>query len=212
MTVLPLTADKYPVEKLPPGWATADVKIRHANGTETHRYEVLDLRFDSTIDHATRYLHEPMSMIAFKCFALFLVGLPIYFLVYAAYQFIRTPIVTLVNLSPIAFLKQIWNIGRIPIYFVGLEYAAFYGIFNPLEGRALFGRIEGAFHEKGLHESLQHRKDDPTLKELCIDSMITLEYPYATFAGVCMQPIGKTDDPHVVSVTLAALDQVPQVV
>lgn len=210
MTVLPLTADKYPVEKLSPGWVTADVKIRHANGTETHRYEIIDLRHKDTIDHATRYLHEPMSMIAFKCFALFSVGLPVYFLVYTAYQFIRTPIVTVVNLSPTALLKQIWNIARIPIYFVGLEWAAFFGIFDPLVGRALFGQIEGAFHEKGLHESFQYQKEDPTLKDLCILSMTNLEPPYATFAGVCMQPIGRTDDPHVVSVIRADPD--PQAV
>lgn len=198
MNFIPLTADKYPVEELPPGWATAEVTFRHADGKLTHRYEILDVRFKD--EHRTRYAHEPMNMIAFKCFGLFLLGLPIYFLIYTAFQFVRTPIVSVLNLSPTAFLKQIWAIARIPMYFIGLEYAAFYGIFNPLEGRAFFAMLERAFHDgKGLHESVQYQQD-MTFKELCWSSLKEPNYRSAFFAGVCMQPIGKTNDPHIIAV------------
>lgn len=188
----------YPVEKLPKGWETSEVVFRHANGAESSpRYEIIH------IETQNRYLHEPMRTTACKCLALFLVGLPLYFLTYTAYQLIRTPIVSLVHLSPTAFLNQIWAIARIPLYFIGLEFAALYGIFYPIAARALFAEVESQFHDgKGLHQSIQYQKEI-SCKSCCCNSLIDRDYSFAWFAGVCMQPIGKTTDPHIISVRRA---------
>ena len=62
-----------PIEQLPEGWMTADVAIRHRDNKETSRYEIIHVKT------GTRYFHEPMTTIAYKCLALFLIGLPFIF-------------------------------------------------------------------------------------------------------------------------------------
>src|SRR5579872_6099400 len=171
MTTLPLTAEAYAVERLPPGWATADVTLRHTDGRLTHRTEIIDLR--STPNN--RYLHEPVAMIAFKCFLLFAAKVPLYFLVYSAYQILRTPIVAILHLSSTALVKEIWAIARIPFYFIALELAALYGILKPLEGRALFNELERALHGgKGLRQTVEYQKERPPL-EWCKEGFTELE-------------------------------------
>lgn len=180
-------------EKLPLGWVTAEVTYKHRDGALSSRYEMLDVRRDP-MKKATRYLHRSMHEIAVTCSTLFFIGLPLYFLVYTAFQFVRTPIVSIVNLSGKAFLKQIWAIARIPIYFIGLECAALYGICNPLEGRAFFGVLESALHDgKGRRDAIQYQKGN-----FLQSSLTELDCKTACFVGFCLQPIGKMDDPHII--------------
>ncbi len=191
------TTGKYPLEVLPKGWTNAEVTYL-SQGKENTRIEILDMK-------GNRYWQEPMFVIAIKCFLLFFVGLPGYFLVYTAVHLIRLPIVTLWNGSPTALFKQIWAIVRIPFYLIGLECAALYGIFKPLDGRALFGEIESSLHDgKTVRDAAQHEKNAPPVLKMCLkmcwDTLSKKVDPYAFFIGFCMQPYGKVTDPHIISV------------
>lgn len=201
MTCIPI-ADRppgeYPVEALPYGWQTAEVTFAHTDGKVEKRYEIIDRRFKTP--EGKRYPQEPMAMVAFKCFNLFLVGLPLYFLAYTAVHLIRLPIVTLLNCSPTAFVKQIWTLVRIPFYFIALEFAALYGVFKPLEGRASFAQLESQLHGgKSRRDSVQYKDELPFLN-LCWKSLSLKDDPRTFFAGFCMQPIGMTDDPHILRI------------
>ena len=124
----------------------------------------------------------------------------LYFSIYIGHQTVRAATVSIAHLSPTAFLKQIWAAARVPFYLICLEFAALYGAFSPLAGRALFAKVESRFHDgKGLHESVQYQKKIDIL-ETCKNSLIDLDYPLAFFAAYCMQPFGKITDPHVISV------------
>jgi hypothetical protein len=205
--ILPLTADSYSVESLPQGWVTAEVNFRHADGKVSSRYEILDVRL-GPIEQADRYCHEPLVMIAFKCFGLFILVLPLYFLLYTAYQIVRTPIVVVANLSPTALIKQIWAIARTPLYFLKMEYAAVYGIFRPLEGRALLSSAESELHGgKGLHDDCNYQK--APFGPCCKKSLLDLEPKQRAFVALCMQKIGKANDPHIVSVRAVQPAPVP---
>ena len=186
----------YSLEKLPAGWANAEVAFTRSNGTLDKRTEILDFRADEK--NPTRYLHEPMVMIAFKCFELALVGFPLYFAVYSMIHLIRLPIVTFVSLSPQAFFKQLWTLVRIPFYAIACEFAAIYGIFRPLEGRALVGYYEGELHEKTRRDSYQYGKDNRSSSTVCWETFSLENDPHTFFAAFCMQPIGKITDPNVV--------------
>lgn len=187
---------QYPIESLPSGWATAEVAFRHRNNDQETRREIIDLK------NSKRYLQEPLGVIAGKCLGLFLVAFPCYTIAYTFFHVVRTPIVTVANLSLNAFGKQVWALVRIPFYFIALESAALYGTFKPLEGRALFGELESQFHDgKKRQDAIQYEKKDLTWVDLT--STLTRENePRAFFAGFCMQPIGKTDDPHLVNVQI----------
>lgn len=194
----------YPLEALPEGWANVKVIFRHRNGQVEKRIEILDL------SDQKRYIQEPMAMIAFKCFGLFIIVAPLYFLAYTLVQLIRLPIVPLVNLSPTAFLKGIWDIVRIPFYFIALECASLYGIFKPLEGRALFGKFESDLHDgKTRRESEQYQKK--SLPVPYWEALSSVENQTSFFIGYCMQPIGKTDDLHVISFEILPSPTLPAV-
>lgn len=186
---------EYPLEALPSGWANVNVDFRHTDGKITRRIEILDTRTQN------RYLQEPMAMVAFKCFGLFVLVLPFYFTFYTAYHLIRLPIVTLLNLSPIAFLNQIWKISRIPIYFFALELAALYGIFYPLEGRAKFGDLESQLHDgKTRREAEQYQKRQIPPLQLGWEALSAVENRTSLFVGFCLQSVGNTADPHLIKV------------
>jgi len=138
------------------------------------------------VDLAThlRYVSEPMFVIAVKCALLFSVGLPIYFLCYTVFHLIRLPVVTLANFSLKAFAKQLWKIVRIPFYFIALELASFYGVFKPLEGRALFAGLENWLHDqKG--RSAQIKDKEPS----CSRHLMVEDDSTTVFIGFCMQPV-----------------------
>ncbi len=196
---------EYPLENLPKGWANAKVQFKRSNGKPVDRIEILDLRslkskfpsevLDLKSKPCPRYPQEPMAMIAFKCFGLFLIVLPIYFLIYTSVHLIRLPIVAAMNCSPTAFAKQIWTLVRIPYYWIALECAALYGIFRPLEGRALFGKLERDLHGgKNRRDAVQYLKELSPFQKLCWNTLSLKEDPQTFFVGFCMQPIGKTND------------------
>ena len=195
MTTLPLmdrNPGEYPLEVLPNGWANVRVAFSHKDGRVERRIEIMELF------SGVRYLQEPMAMVAFKCLGLFLAVLPAYFIVYTLVHLIRLPLATLVNLSPTTFFKQIWKIARIPFYFIALEYAALYGAFNPMEGRALFGKYESDLHDgKTRREAEQYKKESEA--STVWDAIASIDNKTSFFIGYCMQPIGKTSDPHIIS-------------
>lgn len=185
----------YPLEKLPVGWANARVTLEHKGGEIETRVEIIDLKT------GTRYLQEPMPMIALKCAGLFALLLPPYLLIYTLFQIIRTPIATVVNLSLTVFVKQIWSIVRIPFYAAALEFAALYGVFRPLEGRALFGKFQSDFHDgKTRRQAEQHLKK--TESDFLWKALSLREPETAFFAGYCMAPIGQRNDAHIKQVQI----------
>jgi hypothetical protein len=195
MSVCPI-ADRnpgeYPLEVLPDGWANAKVFFSHRDGRVEKRIEILRL------SDGSRYSQEPLAMIAAKCFGLFAALLPCYMAVYTLFHLIRLPVATLLNLSPSTFCKQIWKIVRIPFYFIALECAALYGVFNPLEGRALFGKFESVLHDgKTRREAEQYKKESE--KGAYWSAIASIDNKSSFFAGFCMQPIGSTTDPHIIS-------------
>lgn len=188
-----MTAETVPyqfrIQSLPEGWANAKVAVTHTDGRVEHRIEIIDTHTQ------LRYMNEPLLLISAKCVALFLLVLPSYFLFYTAFHLIRLPVVTLVNLSPTALLVQIWKIARIPIFLIGLECAALYGLLNPLEGRALFGIIESMLHDG---KNLRHAERDLGISPKVVwENLSAKENKTSLFVGLCMQPIGKTTDPHI---------------
>ena len=191
---------KYPEERLPSGWVYADVSfMRKSTGQIEKRIEIIDLRKETLKSGALRYLQEPMQVIAVKCAGLFVLLTP-YFFAYAAFQLIRLPVATLIQLSPSVFCRQIWKIVQIPFYFVALEFSALYGIFKPLEGRAWFGFWESCLHDgKNRSAAIRYEKTFHSFSDLLwlgwkeLSSERTLE---SLFLAFCMQPIGKSTDPH----------------
>jgi len=168
------------------GWEQRDITYAHRNGKTDTQVQVIDLK---------RYNDDHKFLIAFKCAALFALVIPLYFSIYSTFQLLRLPIVTVFNLSPVAFCKQIWAIVRIPFYLIALELAAFQGVFKPMEGRALFSAIE-----RDLHDGKS------TQEVVCFDGLtlcgiwngLSAVYPReAFFVAPCMQPIGKINDPHI---------------
>jgi hypothetical protein len=171
------------LEVLPDGWANASVSLQ---GKEP-RYEIINL------ETHTRYHQEPLSVIAIKCFGLFLVVLPMYFLFYTALHLARLPVVTIVNGSPTAFFKQIWHLVQLPFYFIALEFSALWGIFRPLEGRALFATVEKRLHGgKDTHSAI-NRKDEIRWLEQTWRALSRKENPETFYLAYCMQPYRKSD-------------------
>lgn len=183
-------------ETLPPDWGYAEVTIRHGNGdVSAPRLEVIDLRSQ------TFYLPDSMALIAFKCAALFWIGIPLYMGAYTAFHLLRLPLATIWNLSPKVFYKELWTLVRIPFYLIALEFAALYGLFKPLEGRALVGRIENSLHDGKGRQSDCRKKELPLLL-LIEQSFIEKENKHPFFLAFCMQSLGRKGDPHIVDVTL----------
>ena len=186
---------EYPLEALPDGWANAIVTFKHRDGELCWRFEIINLKSNK------RYLQEPMWLIAAKCFTLFFAVLPVYFLLYTMAQLVRLPFASIANLSLVLFCKEIWTVIRTPFYFVALDFAALYGVFKPLEGRVLLGEIESLLHDgKGRRQSESYQKIQRPFGALCWDFLVQKELKTTQFIAFCMQPIGRTDDPHIVNV------------
>lgn len=182
----------YPLEKLIDGWSNAKVTFLHRNGSRTTRYEIINTKTQK------RYLQEPMARIAFKAFGLASFVLHAYFFFYGLLHLIRLPIVTLSTLSLTVFAKEIWAIVRFPFYYIGMELAAIYGIVDPLNGRALFGSLESQLHDgKNRRQSQTYLKEQMPICDLLWRFLSEKEHATSMFIGFCMQPIGKTTDPHI---------------
>ena len=182
---------EYPLEKLPAGWANLEVCYR--SGME--RYEILDLSSN------LRYYQEPTRVTAFKCFELF-IGTPFYFMGYTALHFVRLFTVPIANLSIGAFFKELWGIVKIPFLFLGMQFAALYGIFRPLSGRVLFGKLEGMLHAGKTRRDQENldKKERRSVAEVAHDLFVAEKSKKTSFIGFCMQPLGKKEEPHIIQV------------
>lgn len=186
-------ADFSPTEILPQGWVYADISYNHRNGTTGRRIEIIETATEN------RFLNEPMNVIACKCGALFLLGLPAYFIGYTLFHLVRIPLALMYHRSVSLFCKAIWNVARAPFYFVGLEFAALYGVFHPLEGRSLFAQIEGALHcGKSRREDFRDQKIEQSDLDFLKNAFLESENEMTFFAGHCMQPLGNLRDLHII--------------
>ncbi len=183
------------LETLPTGWGYAEVTIRHGNGdVSAPRLEVIDLRSQSF------YPPDSMTVIACKCAALFWIGIPLYMGAYTIFHLLRLPLATIRNLSPKVFYKELWKLVQIPFYLIALEFAALYGLFKPLEGRILIGRIENSLHDGKGRQSDCRKKELPLLPLMY--SFIEKENKHPFYLAFCMQSLGRKGDPHIVDATL----------
>ena len=219
---IPQVADHYPVEPLPKGWMTAEVKFRHRDGKEDIRTEIIDLKTQK------RYLHEPLRMTAFKCFQLS-IGIPFYTAAYLAWNLIRIPTTTIGSLvdgvekvfssatcgqvvqrlfdtawtGVGSVVKGIWTIVRTPFYAIQMFFGALTGIFFPLQGRKIL-EAESRLHQRTTKSDiLRHPIAGGPLESECAGMAASLkdpDCPHTFFAAYCMQPIGGTTDPHIISV------------
>lgn len=182
----------YLREDLPPGWENVVVDLRRGNGQHVRRVEILD------VANETLYSQEPLNMIAFKCFGLFAFINSTYFILYTLQHFMRLVLVPIVNVSLLAIFKEAWKIVQIPFLYIGMQFASLYGIFKPLEGRALFAKFESILHDgKTRRDAEQYQKIRRTNSELAWDALCEENPRTAFFVGFCMQPYGSTHDPHI---------------
>ncbi len=185
----------YPLEDLQEGWENARVTFRTSDGTKKTRFEILNVK-DRDL-----YLHEPTKLIALKCLALFIAGLPLYFLIYTIQSLMRLPVIALIHRSSDVLYRQMKKIASIPYYFLLLEWAALYGFSNPLEGRAKFAKIEREFHE-GKTRNVDWLLQEESFSTLCYNAIMEKEHDLTLFAGFCLQPLGSIDSSDVITVEI----------
>ncbi|MES2274019.1 MAG: hypothetical protein V4487_07490 [Chlamydiota bacterium] len=205
-------SNEVPIERLPKGWVTARVHFRHRDGRADSYIEIVHLKNNN------RFLHEPMLLTSLKCAGLIFLS-AVYFGAYEIFHLVRTPL-TAINVIGTSFanlvcspnwknVKQllvdvawtapkcifigIWTLVRAPFYCIGMMFSALFGIFKPLEGRELLGEVEAAWHQKTIREDLMHLEDDNWIWPAFADK----DFRYTSFIAVCMQPHGKTTDPHI---------------
>jgi hypothetical protein len=92
------------------------------------------------------YLDEPVYVVRFKCVLLSVIGVSLYIFSQMVQHALRIPLAGLYHLSLNIVADEIYEIARAPLYWIGLESAALYGIMYPYEGRAWFASIERDYH------------------------------------------------------------------
>lgn len=182
----------YGLENLPDGWKNARVYFRRHDDSIETRFEIINL------ESGKRYLHEPLLVISYKCLGLFLLVNPLYFLFYTIVQLARIPLVPILNISISAVFKEIWHLVKIPFFLVGMQFAALYGIFSPLEGRTYFATLESDLHDgKTRNEALQKVKGKLSFGSVFYGALSEETPSKAIFIGFCMQPLGTCLDRHI---------------
>ncbi len=178
------------VEQLPAGWRNADIQTKKKQTTQIIGF--------GPYRKAMCFGQEPVTDIALKSLALFVVGWNLYMSIYTAIQLIRLPVCPIVNRSPRMVFKELWNVVRIPFYWIAMEFAAFYGIFRPLDGRAWFAYLESALHGgKERHAALILSGKQDEWVEWFIEAITIPEQKRAFFAAFCFQPFGEADSPNI---------------
>lgn len=169
---------QYPIESLPTGWINVEVALNREPG---RRYEILNLTT------GLRYRQEPLKMIACKCFGLFFLN-PFYFAIYVTFHLVRLVIAPIANRSLELLTQQIWALVRIPFYFLSMQCAALYGTVQPLEGRAMIGRLESLLHDgKNRNQALDWVEEISL--EWVASKWVATNLDGCVFVAPCMQPI-----------------------
>jgi hypothetical protein len=179
-------------EKLPEGWAVAKVTFEHTNrkkGQVEDRFEIVHL------ESGKRYLHENVSTIAAKC-ALLALGIIGYFALYLSFHLLRMTVTTIKDPSINTFLEGVRNVIRAPFYILGMEFGALYGIFNPLEGRAVLASCERLLHERSHREDACLDTEFNDCSSLW-DALSRPDYSATFYVAPCMQSYGAVEDPHI---------------
>jgi hypothetical protein len=178
---IPLTTDAPVVESLAEPWYTAEVKLVNGN----MRYEIFNR------ETLLRYQHEPVRMIAFKC-AMLVIGIPFYLFAYSLFHIVRVPFCIVNELSFRTVPYSIWAIVKAPFYAIAFEFACLYGIFKPLEGRALISKVESDWHEKTRKDAIIFLKD--SLENVIWNALTHTHYQHTYFLAFCMQTRGPIND------------------
>jgi hypothetical protein len=174
---------KASFEQLPPGWAYAAIPKEG----QTVYYAIVDRRDK---ENPVFYLNEQMMVTSLKCMGLLIKIFP-YGFGFVTLHLIRAPLALFYHQSLSAFGKEVWEVVRAPFYCIALEFAALYGIFKPLEGRALFASLE-----KSLHDG-KNRKDRVEYNKSALDStdawdaLLLKENQKTLFIAFCFQAYNK---------------------
>jgi hypothetical protein len=176
----------YSIETLPEGWETARVNFHYQDGIPKSRIEIIDFKTN------TRYRHESMCTIAFKC-VLIALFLPSYTIANMTFHLVRTISLSLFNLleAPQIFLRGSYDILKAPCFALAMECAAIFGICYPIQGRVYVGTIERAWKEGSdpKHDILHLKNKDRQLEML--KKLLTDPRSEGTHYLVhCFQPVG----------------------
>jgi hypothetical protein len=142
-----------------------------------------------------RYPDESLAHIALKCYGLAQAVLALYMIVYTLIHLIRLPLIPILHRSLSPLSTESWNVVRIPFYWIALQCAAMYGMFSPLEGRALFAHYEKELHGGKGREHAVNRRGNFDAFGAFLDAITELEPKKVMFAAGCFQPFGALNDP-----------------
>ena len=180
----------------PSGWEKMEVTFKRSSNAQEKRVEIIHLK------SRLRYQNEPLGVTAVKCFCLFGIGVPLFSFFQLCLQSVRTFLVPIQERSSSLFYREICHLIKLPLYLIGMQFAALLGIFSPLEGRAFFAKMERLVHQnKGRREGGAACLE--SFSSFCggIREKICSSHPKITlFIGYCMQPIGSLQDPHIENV------------
>lgn len=179
------------LEQLNPPWENVHVYCRNSKGVALKLVEILN------IESKFLYRQEPLLVTAIKCANLFFFGNILYFIAYTSVQVTRLFTVPLANRAPFLFLNELWHLVKVPIYFLGIQIAAAYGMICPLEGRELIASLETDLHNgKTRKEARQYQEKEPFSDFQDFSDLFCEENPKtAFFLAYCMQPLGRSDNP-----------------
>ncbi|HEV7736439.1 MAG TPA: hypothetical protein VGO47_03590 [Chlamydiales bacterium] len=196
------------IEELPEGWKTAWVTYTTSKGVRQRSIQIIDLRTNPPM----QYFPDTMRTISIKC-ALLVFAIPFFTLLNMAFHVLRTIVLVLGTFGRMVqyslqakdlgalcgrivdwtcdtseiLLRGGWDFVRVPIVAVGMELCCVYGIFAPLEGRAMAGSVEKILKGSTRSHDLRRFSDyTPALKNLLMDK----DSPYCLFWAICFQTLG----------------------
>lgn len=204
-----------------------DVKV----DGETRRVGVLSYIED--IKTGNMYLDEPGYIVSFKC-ALIALGMPLYTTGKMAWHLFKTPIeITAIAIDTIVRVGQLlvrqrlqegatemrrglfqiadtfgtglFEIIKAPLFGLGMELAALYGIFKPHHGRKFEAMVESAW-QKGASYKDDFRNIPPRENETCWEAfMKDIKEARPFYLAHCFQVRGNTAEPRVIVIRRDAL-------
>jgi hypothetical protein len=209
---------------LPESWVYALVERRRGNGDFAKRWEIidLDLAAEKRSGGNPRYRCDSLQTIRRKCLfaATFL---PMYTAAYMVWHAVRAPLsalnvffqtfeefinqptfyalVKLVFAAPLQAARCFWFVVRAPFCSIAMQFAAFYGIVRPLEGRKHSAAVE-RFWKMGAayKDDFRRMESNENVHQFVWRACTAKDFPHPFYIAECFQPMGTLNDDSIVSV------------
>ena len=169
------------------------------------------------------YWDEPAYVIAMKCMGIIL-ATPLYTVTYMAMNLAKLPLgivaiagTTLEKVGsllkehkiidaastfwkgiiiqlPKQAFTHIWNIVKSPLFALGIEFAAIYGIFDPFRGRAIEAKIEHAWQNNVLYKEDLRETQTPDTGSCWRNFVNDVTASQAFYLAWCFQVRGDSND------------------